>query len=130
MPQASEKDMRNAAQPQSSFARRKSKFSRIEPDRVVDFLQRAHPLKTADHVSAGTGIPSGTVRKWLEGKSLPKSGALIALIGAYGPALLAVAFGEEPPEWLSKAARAERQAELEARLAQTSAELAQVRSQS
>lgn len=122
--------MRNAAQSSSNFAHRKSKFSRIEPERVVEFLQGAHPLKTADHVAANTGIPSGTVRKWLEGKALPKSGALIALVGAYGPALLAVAFGNEPPEWLSRAARAERQAALEAEQARIREELAQMRSQS
>lgn len=122
--------MTQSPQKYAQLSVKKAQLCKAEPDRIRDFLRAKYPSKTAELVALDTGLKRTTVRQWLERGSSPSCAALIALIGSYGPALLAVAMGDDPPEWLSREARAQRQAELEARLAQTSAELAQVRSQS
>lgn len=122
MSQASESSVRSSTPEQSRVAPAKSKLSRAEPSRIVDFLQRRYPIKTAESVAAETGIPAGTVKKWLERKSHPSVAAFIDLVVVYGPALLAAAAGN-PPEWLTQAARAERQAAIEAEQARLSDEL-------
>jgi hypothetical protein len=70
-----------------------SKFGNDGRDRVVDFLTRRHPVKTAECVESETGIPASTVRKWLAGTSAPGFAALRALIGAYGSPFIASAMG-------------------------------------
>ena len=52
-------------------------------ERLVAFLRRRHPVKTADSVASDTGIPAANVAKWLAGASLPSFSASIALMLAY-----------------------------------------------
>lgn len=81
------------------------KFSEESWSRVIAFLQRKYPSKTADHVAADTGIIADTVRKLLAGCSRPTWGNTLRLIKAYGPALLEAAFFDTPEEWVSRASR-------------------------
>jgi DNA-binding phage protein len=130
MPQASEKAVTQSSQKNAQLMVRRAHLCKADPERVTSFLRARYPTKTAEIVAADTGLQATTIRQWLDRGSAPSFRATLALIAAYGPALLAIAMGDEPPEWLSRAARAERQAELEARLADTAAELEQMRSQS
>lgn len=72
--------------------------------RVVAFLRARHPIRAADNVAADAGIAADTVRKWFDRASAPSFGAMLLLIRAYGPEILAAAF-ERPPQWLDRAAR-------------------------
>lgn len=74
------------------------------PERAVAFVRRLYPSKTADCVAADTGVPSQTVRRWLEGVSKPSWVAFSRLIFAYGPAFL-VAVYPKAPKWLDEAHR-------------------------
>lgn len=82
----------------------------------MDFLRRVHPQKTADNVSADTGIATATIARWLDRGSAPTSWAFLKLIGAYGPEF-ACAVMDEPPAWLSKAAREEERRRIEHQIA-------------
>lgn len=84
--------------------------------RVVHFLRARHPSKTADNISAETGINAGTVSKWLERASVPGGIAILRLAAAYGPEFLLAAY-PKAPAWLDAAARAQRLAALDAQLA-------------
>lgn len=78
-------------------------------DRLVTFLRRRHPHKTAAAVAADTGIEAATVRKWLEtGNIVPSGGAVFRLILAYGPEFLC-AVTPTAPAWLQRAAKTEEQ---------------------
>ncbi len=81
------------------------------PGRLMRFLRRRHPAKTAEAVSAAAGVPAETVRRWLrEGAVWPSGEHMISLVAAYGPALLAAV--APPLPWLDDAARAEERARL------------------
>lgn len=106
----------------------------VAPDwvgRLADYLRRAHPLKTADAVSARCRgkITTEQVRKWLNRGAKPGGEALLWLATAYGPSLLVACFGPCPlvgsatPEWLEIAMKAERVDDLGKRLQALRAEL-------
>lgn len=77
------------------------------------FLRRLHPRDTSANVAADTGIPSASIDKWLQGIAFPRARHQFALMGAYGPSVLA-AMVPAAPRWLDDAVRAERLRELEA----------------
>ena len=95
------------------------------PDRAVEFIRKLYPNKTADCVSADTGVPSQTVRRWLEGVAKPSWTAFSRLIFAYGPAFL-IAVYPKAPKWLDDAHLRERLAALEAAQARIQAEIAEL----
>lgn len=95
-------------------------------ERVVTFLKRIHPTKTAVHVAAETGVSSDAVEKWLERASVPNGLAMIRLTAAYGPEFLCAVMNN-PPAWLDAAVRSERQAALEAQLLSIQNEIASLK---
>lgn len=109
---------------QYSSARRQLSVKKA-PDvgsRVVDFLRTRYPQKTAEHVSADTGIAIATVGKWMERASVPGGVAIIILTSVYGPEFLN-AIMHSPPAWLDEAARSEAQRRLRAEIAALQAKL-------
>ncbi len=102
------------------------KSSNDVAERIVDFLKYRHPVKTAEAVAAETGIAVSTTSKWLEGLTVPGGVSFLRLVGAYGPEFLCATMGAAP-DWLTAAARAERQAALEAEHARIEAEMARLR---
>ena len=92
---------------------------------VNDYLRARHPAKTADHVAAVTGIPAGTVQKWLDRGSAPSARHFCCLIAAYGPGFLISVF-TAAPEWLDEDAREQRATELKSEIAALEAKLAGV----
>lgn len=93
------------------------------PERAVAFIRSRYPFKTAECVAADIGVPSGTVRRWLEGAASPSWGAFSRLIFAYGPAFLAAVY-PKAPQWLDEAHRREMQATLRAEQQRISDQLA------
>lgn len=91
-------------------------------ERILDFLTKIYPTKTAECVAADTGIPSVTIAKWLERTSAPKTASFVKLFCAYGPGFLACV-PKTPPAWLDAAARAHEQAALRAQIADLQAQL-------
>lgn len=83
---------------------------------LTAFLRATHPSKTAASVSAATGLPAETVKKWLAGEAAPSGSAMLSLICAYGPDLIHAAV-PRAPIWLSAAARAQRRDLIAAQLA-------------
>ncbi|MDE2106603.1 MAG: helix-turn-helix transcriptional regulator, partial [Patescibacteria group bacterium] len=79
----------------------------FDQNAVGFFLRRAHPQKTAEHVAERIGCPPETVRQWLRGHARPNFSATLALVGVYGPELLAAAL-PRAPQWLARALSAER----------------------
>ena len=104
--------------------------SAIQPtdvgNRVVGFLRRLHPNKTAVAVAADTGCGIDAVEKWLERASVPNGLAMIRLFLAYGPDFIC-AVVDNPPAWLDARQSAARQIELESSIARQRAELEQLR---
>lgn len=94
-------------------------------ERIIAFLRRRHPLKTADSVAVETGVPAGTVQKWLDRGSAPSVPHFLRLAGAYGPDFLCVGFSAAPA-WLDRAVREERAAQLKAEIAAREAMLARL----
>ncbi|WP_293862341.1 hypothetical protein [uncultured Alsobacter sp.] len=99
----------------------------VEPGRIFNFLRSVHPSKTAEHVSADTGIPRETIHTWFGRGSAPSCAHVLALITAYGPAFLAAALPARPA-WLDGAVREERRQRLEAEISARQAELDALRS--
>ena len=100
--------------------------SRIDLDGLSRFLREQHPDKTAAHVEALTGVPYASVRKWLSGDAAPNARAMAALILTYGPELLhAMVIGA--PDWLKATVRERAMRELEQRIADQQAALAEMR---
>lgn len=75
----------------------------VVAERINAFLKRKHPQKTAEHVSAETSIPAGTVAKWLERGSAPGVVGTLLMILAFGPEFLAEVYAEKTPEWVKEA---------------------------
>ena len=98
----------------------------IVAERIIAFLRRLHPLKTADNVAVETGVPAGTVQKWLDRGSAPSAFAVFRLMGAYGPEFASAVF-TSAPAWLDRAVREERAAQLKSEIAALEAQLAGVR---
>lgn len=119
--------MRQSGHESGQLSVRRGQKCEPDGDAVVSFLRQLYPKKTAEFVEADTDVSARTVRKWLDRGSSPSFPAIMKLFAAYGPALLMVAFGRNPPDWASRAAKAERQAEVEARLAHAAAELEEMR---
>lgn len=94
-------------------------------ERVIGFLRHLHPTKTAENVSIESGVPAGTVQKWLDRGSAPSVVHFARLVSAYGPDFLATAFAS-PPAWLNQAVREERAATLKAEIAAREAILARL----
>ncbi len=95
-------------------------------ERVCSFLRERHPVKTADNVSADTGIAYNTVKTWLDRASAPNAEGYTALWIAYGPDFLA-ALADREPAWLKDIRRAQEAAHLKAEIAALEAKLAGVR---
>ena len=88
-------------------------------ERVCAFLRRLHPSRTIDNVVADLAawsIKHSTVSKMLERRTAPGAILWVALIDAYGPNFLAAVLPKQMG-WIDDAARAQRKAELEARMA-------------
>lgn len=101
------------------------KLAENNAERAVSFLRRLYPTKTAQHVEADTGINADTVRNWFDGSS-PSFAHFGRLICAYGPDFLAAVLPERLG-WLDAAARAQAQADLDARIAALQAERERLR---
>ncbi|WP_198157520.1 hypothetical protein [Methylobacterium nodulans] len=103
------------------------KFSQIDArtlaERACRFLRQRYPNKTALYVEADTGVPSSTVRKWLDQGHCPSGPAYDAMIATYGAAFLCAMRPDEHGAWFHRVARAERQAALEARAAAIQSQL-------
>jgi hypothetical protein len=84
----------------------RTKSDEVSFQKLVEFLRARHPRQTAEGVEADAGIAAATVRSWLVGASRPGFSALVRLIGAYGPDLLAPMFPRA--QWLDAAHRRER----------------------
>ncbi|MFC7663770.1 hypothetical protein [Methylorubrum suomiense] len=76
-------------------------------------------------MSADSGVPAGTVQKWLDRGSAPSVVHFARLVSAYGPDFLSTAFAT-PPAWLDQAVRDERAAVLRAEIAAREAMLARL----
>ena len=92
-------------------------------DGLAGFLRRRHPSKTAEAVAAETGLPAGSVRKWIYGETTPSLSALAVLAESYGAECLAAAFLGHVPAWLDEAVRVQRRAEYLRQIAETKAKL-------
>ncbi|MEX6697971.1 hypothetical protein AB2C67_33790, partial [Pseudomonas aeruginosa] len=79
------------------------------------------PMKTADNVSADTGISANTIAKWLDRGSAPTSWAFLRLLEAYG-AEFACAVMAAPPAWLDRAARDQKRDRLQGQIASLQAQ--------
>ena len=101
---------------------RKIWSDRINLEGLARFLRARHPIKTAANVEAETGIPSDSVRKWLNGQAQPNGAAVIAMVCAYGPELLHATV-RGAPDWLSATVRERAMRELEAKIAEQQARL-------
>lgn len=101
--------------------------ARTLAERISSFLRLRHPAKTAAHVEAETGIPSATVRKWLEQGNAPSGAHYDALVVVYGAPMLCAVRPHDRDAWWHRAARAEHQAALEARAEAIKAQLAHLR---
>lgn len=95
-------------------------------ERVCAFLREQHPAKTADNVSADTGIPYNTVKTWLDRASAPNAEGYTALWIAYGPDFLA-ALADREPAWLKEIRRVQEAAHLKAEIAALELKLAGVK---
>lgn len=103
--------------------RRSDSCSRTDVgDRVIAFLRQRHPSKTPDHVAVETGVPAGTIQKWLDRGSAPSVAHYCRLWLAYGPEFL-VATAGQAPAWLDAAHRAEEATRLKAEIAAREARL-------
>ena len=98
-------------------------------ERVADFLEELHPVKTDDNVAADLapwGISRDTISQMRKRKTAPGVIMMLALIWAYGPEFLSEVH-PAPLGWLSDAAREQKQAVLDAKIAALMAEREQLR---
>ena len=99
----------------------------IDLDRLGAYLRRQHPFDTAYKVSqrladAGHPVPEATVKNWLQCRNQPTGENLVRIVSAYGPRALAAAYPDGAPDWIEAQGFAERQQELERRIAALEAE--------
>ena len=83
--------------------------------RLIRFLRSAYPGKTIDHVAEDLGVPRGTAKNWVEGKSVPGFIHTLKLIAKYGPEFL-VAVYPNAPRWLDQAYRDHQEAKLNSQI--------------
>lgn len=126
MPQASEKTVRQSGRKFGQLSAKRGQKCEPDGEAVVGFLRQLYPSKTAEFVAADVGLSATTVRKWLDRGSRPSFCAFVKLVATYGPALLAVAFGDDPPDWLARAAVDEEMATLRAEHARLVEKLARM----
>ena len=72
-------------------------------NRMCKFLRSRHPVKPAHQVAERTGLSVDTVSKWFAGETTPNGPAILKLMLAYGPSLLAAVI-PSAPEWILDAA--------------------------
>lgn len=94
-------------------------------ERIVAFLRKRHPSKTAANVSAEAGLPTSTVAKWLEGAATPGLYAGLRLFDVYGPDLVAAAWPRQAG-FLSTAARDAQREQIDAEIAALQAQRAKL----
>lgn len=94
-------------------------------ERIIAFLRRLYPMKTAENVAADIGGSAETVQKMMDRGSTPNVVTYGRMILAYGPDFL-VAVYPNAPKWLNDAHRAARLAALEAEQARIQAEIAEL----
>ena len=123
MPSASEKTVRQSSRRASHLT---PASQTVVAERIIAFLRQRHPYKTADNVSAETGVPAGTVQKWIDRGSAPSAFAVFRLLGAYGPEFASAVY-INAPAWLDRAVREERAAVLRAEIAALEAKLETVK---
>lgn len=85
-------------------------------ERIITFLRRRYPTKTAECVAAELNVSEATAKKWLSRMSVPSGLVIIRMVAHYGPEFLAATMSS-PPKWLDAAARAEEQARIRASIA-------------
>ncbi|WP_437870894.1 hypothetical protein ACSD7O_14225 [Methylorubrum extorquens] len=64
-------------------------------------------------MEAETGIPAGTVRKWLEQGNVPSGEAMLALSKRYEAPFLCAAYPDDEDAWFFEVARQQEQERLE-----------------
>ncbi len=96
-------------------------------ERLTAFLRSQHPIKTADSVSARTGVKAETVQKWLDQGCAPSLTAVLAIVMAYGPEALATVLGDRAPAWLSAAHREAEAARIDLEIEELKARRASLR---
>lgn len=94
----------------------------VVAERLNDFLRAKHPVKTAEHVAADTGIAAATIARWLDRGSAPSAWALLALVGAYDAEVMCAVMAK-PPAWLVARARQSERERVEAQIAALRARL-------
>lgn len=94
------------------------------------FIKALYPLKTAECVAADLGVPTHTVKRWLEGVAKPSWIGFSRMIIAYGPAFLVAVFPCARPAWLDDAYQREQLAELEAEQARIQSKINALRGNS
>lgn len=98
----------------SRFDRHESGSERTDvAERMIAFLRKRYPSKTAENVALDLGCSPETVAKMMERVTTPNAVTYGRLIFAYGPAFL-VAVYPKAPAWLDEAHRRERQDALRA----------------
>lgn len=117
---------RNIVRHASEIVRQNSASDPTEVgEQTCTFLRQMHPRATAENVAADLKafrVKSATIAKMLERKSTPSTPLMLALACFYGPEFLCAVL-PSPPRWLSAAYRAEKQVELEAKMAALKTEL-------
>ncbi len=110
----------------SPTSRHRSVFAPTDVgERVCTYLRRLHPGRTVDNIVADLAawdVKNSTIAKMLERRTAPSVPLLFAMVEAYGPDFLAAAYPKQLG-WLSEAARAQRKATLEARMADLKSEM-------
>ena len=119
---ASEKALRQSPQNRGQLS---TDDKAVVPERINSFLRRLYPNKTAEAVSADTGIPASTVAKWLARNSAPSAWAAFRLLAAYGPEFGCAVY-ENAPDWLNREARERKASRLKAEMAVLEAKLRKV----
>lgn len=108
---------------------KRHEFGKLSPaeitTRVMHFLRRLYPSRTACEVAADTGLPEKTIRKWLDLENAPSGAAFCTLTLVYGPDFLEAVLPNSP-DWVSSAARAGLRARIEAKQINLAARLQQL----
>ncbi|MCV9940952.1 hypothetical protein OIU35_31765 [Boseaceae bacterium BT-24-1] len=92
-------------------------------ERIIAFLRRMYPSKTADNVAADIGGSSVTLQKMIDRRSTPSVVTYGRMLLAYGPEFLMAVY-PNAPKWMSDAYRKEQQEALLAAQKRISEQLA------
>lgn len=102
------------------------RVSEARAEKIVAYLRRRYPDKTAESVAADGVASIRTVRNWLDDVCAPSLAGYSRMISLYGPDFL-LATLDHSPRWLVKAAHDEERARLEARRAEVERQIAELR---